>query len=122
MFNNIKINALNYIKEYKHKCEKCQYSSNNKSSIQQHYKTRKHNDLPHKAVYKIHNCEECEYQSKSTYALKSNVLNNHCKELERKDKFKYYCTYCHVGSDSKATFKRHKNTLRHQKFKDYVKD
>lgn len=107
------------MEQYKYYCDKCQYGTNIKNSIERHndssyhktgIKTRKEKE--NKVSYE---CKECKYitNNKSNYVL--HKLNNHSTKEERKKEFKYYCELCDFGVFAETTFNIHTESKAHKK-------
>lgn len=110
------------MEEYKYFCEKCQYGTNIKKSIERHnesnyhitgIKTRKEKE--NKVSYECKECKENKYitDNKSNYIL--HKLNNHSTKEERKQQFKYYCDNCDFGVFTESSLEIHKHSLRHNR-------
>ncbi len=95
-------------KQFKFTCEKCNYNTNLKHMLLQHYETNLHKtgkktrkSVKEKEIYK---CKSCDFTS----------INKNTKE-ERSLKFKFYCEKCDFGVFTESTFDVHKNTIRHNR-------
>lgn len=105
--------------EYKFICEKCQYRTNLKSLIDQHYNTVLHKTGKHgrretkeKNNYK---CQYCSYETSNKNNYLTHTLNNHESLENRKKTFKYYCECCNVGVFTKSAYNKHQQTNIHQR-------
>ena len=104
--------------EYKHYCEKCNYKTNIRHSLLQHFNSELHKTgqrgIKKKAV-EIYQCNDCEYNTikKSNYL--THKLNNHSSIEERKKEFKYYCDICDFGVFTESSYKKHIESKVHQK-------
>jgi len=116
------------MEEYKYFCEKCQYGTNIKNSIERHnesnyhktgIKTRKEKE--NKVSYECKECKENKYitDNKSNYVL--HKLNNHSTKEERKKEFKYYCELCDFGVFAETIFNIHKESKVHKKILEISK-
>ncbi len=103
--------------EYKHFCEKCNYGTNIKHSLLQHYETELHKTGSRgKKIIKekeIFECNECEFKSTNKNNHLTHILNNHSTKEQRKNKFKYYCDYCDFGVFTESSFNKHNESKRH---------
>jgi hypothetical protein len=101
--------------QYKYYCDKCQYGTNIRNSFDTHNKSTLH--LTGKKKSKIkkeeYKCNECNYQSKNLYNFLSHKLNNHSTAEEKKEKFKYYCDLCDVGTFVESNYEKHKLSTKH---------
>ena len=105
--------------EYKHFCEKCNYGTNIRYSLLQHYDTelhktgiRKKKILKNKEEYK---CEKCNYNTTNKNNFLTHTLNTHSTKEQRKEKFKYYCECCDFGVFTETSFNKHQETIRHSR-------
>lgn len=108
----------NVKKEYKFKCDKCEYFTNAKSGWIKHINSGMHLE-GHRAIRcdkkLIDKCPKCDYTTKNTIAMDTHILNNHSTNKERKEKFRYYCEVCDFGSFSGKHYKKHLETQRHKR-------
>lgn len=47
--------------------------------------------------------------------METHILNNHSTNIERKNKFKFYCETCDIGSFSEKHYKKHLETQKHKR-------
>lgn len=101
----------------KYICEKCQYGTNVKASYEKHLKTTLHLTGHKKSKKKIdiHKCDKCEYKNEHKYNYMAHQLNVHGTKEERKNKFKYYCEFCDIGTFAKTIYNNHVGSIRHKR-------
>ena len=101
-------------------CEKCNYKTNIKSLILQHYETELHKtgERGKKLIKEkeIFSCDKCDFSSTNKNNYLTHKLNNHSTKEEGKQQFKYYCDACDVGVFSETSFNNHTETIRHKRF------
>jgi hypothetical protein len=110
--------------EYKYKCEKCELYTNAKSTYDKHLLSGKHNTGKRsircdKKI--IEKCPNCEYKTKGTTNMELHILNNHSTKEERKEKFKYYCELCDIGTIAKSIYEKHIISEKHKIIEKYAK-
>lgn len=100
-------------------CEKCNYKTNIKSLISQHYETELHKtgergkkQIKEKELF---SCNKCDFSSTNKNNYLTHKLNNHSTKEERKQQFKYYCDNCDFGVFTESSLEIHKNSLRHKR-------
>ena len=110
--------------KYKHFCEKCNYGTNIRYSLLQHYNTQLHKTgiikktkLKNKEEYK---CDKCEYNSINKNNYLTHKLNNHSTKEERKLQFKYYCDCCDFGVFTESSYIKHQETMGHKRLNKLV--
>ena len=100
-------------------CEKCNYKTNIKSLILQHYKTELHKtgERGKKLIKEkeIFSCNKCDFSSTNKNNYLTHKLNNHSTKEERKQQFKYYCDNCDFGVFTESSLEIHKHSLRHNR-------
>ena len=100
-------------------CEKCNYKTNIKSLILQHYETELHKtgERGKKLIKekKIFSCDKCYFSSTNKNNYLTSKLNNHSTKEERKQQFKYYCDNCDFGVFTESSLEIHKHSLRHNR-------
>jgi len=100
-------------------CEKCNYKTNIKSLILQHYETELHKtgERGKKLIKEkeIFSCDKCDFSSTNNYNYLTHKLNNHSTKEERKQQFKYYCDNCDFGVFTESSLEIHKHSLRHNR-------
>jgi hypothetical protein len=103
--------------QYKYYCEKCNYGTNFKYSMQEHETSTLHKTGHRKSkkVIEIYKCDNCEYENEHKYNYIAHKLNNHGTKEERKEQFKYYCDVCDMGTFSKSVHEIHVNSIRHKR-------
>jgi len=106
--------------QYKYYCEKCNYMTNIKNSMNLHNKSILHltgvagkRNLKENDEKKIYKCEKCEFMTKNKNNYIVHKLNNHSTKEERKEQYKYYCELCDFGVLSESLFKKHEETKSH---------
>jgi len=101
-------------------CEKCNYKTNIKSLILQHYETELHKtgERGKKLIKEkeLFSCDKCDFSSTNKNNYLTHKLNNHSTKEERTQQFKYYCDTCDIGVFSETSFNNHKETIRHKRF------
>ena len=105
-------------KEYKYKCEKCNYNTNIKLSYDRHLKSyfhitgeRKIRSDKKNIIYK---CECCIYETNNKNNYKTHKLNNHSSNEEKKNFFYNYCEKCNFGCFSNTSYLMHLETKKHK--------
>lgn len=103
--------------KYKFFCEICNYGTELKSSMNTHLKTTLHltGHRKSKKVLENYKCNECQYENEHKYNYLSHMLNTHGTKEERKEKYKYYCDVCDIGSFAKTVYDKHCNSDKHKK-------
>ena len=100
-------------------CEKCNYKTNIKSLILQHYETELHKtgERGKKLIKEkeIFSCDKCDFSSTNKNNYLTHKLNNHSTQEERKQQFKYYCDNCDFGVFTESSLEIHKHSLRHNR-------
>ena len=100
-------------------CEKCNYKTNIKSLILQHYETKLHKtgERGKKLIKEkeIFSCDKCDFSSTNKNNYLTHKLNNHSTKEERKQQFKYYCDNCDFGVFTESSLEIHKHSLRHNR-------
>jgi hypothetical protein len=100
-------------------CEKCNYKTNLKSLILQHYETELHKtgERGKKRIKEkeLFSCDKCNFSSTNKNNYLTHKLNNHSTKEERNQQFKYYCDNCDFGVFTASSFEIHKNSLRHNR-------
>ena len=102
---------------YKYKCDKCRYNTNYESHWKIHINTQLHITGKKKKrsdIKEEYKCKECDYKTKNIIAMKQHTLNDHSDKEKREKEFKYYCTYCNIGTFSKDIYENHKLTDKHK--------
>lgn len=104
-------------KEYKFRCEKCEFFTNSQASYRNHEATEKHKSgkrgtrcdkkYPDK-------CPKCEFKPKSNTNYLQHTLIYHSTKEERKEKFTFYCEACDSGAFTKQSFETHKTSKKHK--------
>ena len=103
-------------KEYRYKCEKCEFYTNAQSAYKIHVSSEKHTNgkraircdkkYPEK-------CPKCNYKPTGYTTFLQHTLINHSTKEERKEKFPYFCEKCDYGTFSEKYFDNHKKTDKH---------
>lgn len=113
------------LEQHKYKCEQCRFYTDHQSVWKRHIETTLHKtgkrkircdkrDEPHK-------CPQCFYKTHQITALQHHIISAHSdSEKEKKEKFKYYCDLCKVGSLQKSLFEKHLKTQKHTKMMEYI--
>ena len=100
-------------------CEKCNYKTNIKSLILQHYETELHKtgERGKKLIKEkeIFSCDKCDFSSTNKNNYLTHKLNNHSTKEEWKQQFKYYCDKCDFGVFTESSLEIHKHSLRHNR-------
>lgn len=105
-------------------CEKCNYTTNIKSSWLKHLTTELHQNGIRKKrsdCKEPFKCEKCNYLNKNIITLKKHFLNEHADKQQREKDFKFYCSECDVGTFSIDTYNIHLNTNKHKKIIERLK-
>ena len=66
--------------EYKHFCEKCNYGTNIRYSLLQHYNTELHKTGIKKKILK-NKCEKCNYNTTNKNNFLTHTLNTHSTKI-----------------------------------------
>lgn len=109
---------MNIIKDkYKFYCIPCNYGTNIKHSLLQHYETELHKTGHRKKkptkIKEEYKCIDCDYKSTNKNNYVTHRLNNHSTKDERKEQFKFYCEYCDFGVFTESSMEKHNQTIRH---------
>ena len=106
--------------QYKYYCEKCNYGTDIKNSINLHNKSLLHltgvagkRNIKEEDKKKIYECKDCDFITKNKNNYFVHKLNNHSTKEERKEQYKYYCELCDFGVLSESLFEKHKETKTH---------
>ena len=103
-------------------CEKCNYGTDYKDSMDKHEKSSLHitgeRGKRKKTGRKKYVCGICEYENENINNYQVHMLNNHSSKEERMEKFKYYCNICDVGAFAESFYQKHLLTSRHKRLEE----
>ena len=115
--------------QYKYYCEKCNYGTDIKNSMNLHHKSTLHltgeagkRNIKTDEEKKIYKCTECDFESKNKNNFMVHKLNKHSTKDERKKEFKYYCELCDFGVLSKSLYDKHLETSTHKNILEAIKN
>jgi len=99
-------------------CECCNYNCVFLSHWHQHCSSYKHKN---NGIKKIRSdkqlnpiCDLCGYFSNNLTNMKTHQLTKHSSNVDRKNKFTFYCDLCDFGTFTNILFKRHVETVKHK--------
>ncbi len=101
-------------KEYKYKCDNCNFYCNEISKWNKHIETKKHKTGKRADYIGEHKCDKCEYKNKNIIAYKQHILNNHSTIEQKEKEYIYYCKTCDFGCFSKKLIEKHFSTDKHK--------
>ncbi len=106
-----------------HKCEKCNYKTNQKSNLEKHNKTEKHllGLRKIRKDKKENKCVLCNKIFSSCQSLKNHEISKHKDEENKKKEYKYYCEYCGFGNDIEKLYKKHTENKKHTRLIEMLK-
>jgi len=110
-------------KEYKYKCEKCNFYTNAFSLYEKHLLTGKHKtgERTKRCDKKLlDKCPECDYTSPNNTIMTQHILNKHSTKEKREKDFKYYCKCCDYGTFAELLHKKHLNSEKHNLIADAI--
>jgi hypothetical protein len=105
------------MENYKYYCEKCNYGTNIKASMEKHNDTEIHKSGINGKTKnkKIFICDKCDFTSSNKNNFLTHKLNNHGSQKERKAEFKYYCDICDIGCFVESIHETHLNSIKHKR-------
>ncbi len=109
-------NNENLEKKYKYECIKCNYLTNYKSSYDKHLISSIHitGEKKIRSDKKDNKCEICYEIFASQQSLKDHKINKHTDIKSKKEKYKYYCESCLIGTNTESIHKKHIESKKHQ--------
>ncbi len=109
------------MEQYKYYCEKCNYYTNIKNSMNLHIKSNLHltgelgkRNIKTEDKKKTYKCDKCDFISKNKNNYMVHKLNKHSTTEERKCGYKYYCELCDFGVFSQSLYNKHLETETHK--------
>lgn len=108
----------------KYECKKCNFSCDFNSQWQKHIETELHKTGFKKKrsdIKELYKCTDCMYETKNVTMFTQHKLVKHGTKEERKQKCKYYCEYCDMGTFSKVMYETHINSNKHKKYIEKIK-
>jgi hypothetical protein len=98
-------------------CEKCNFRTYYNNSYKKHLQSQLHltgrrKERGDKVI--PDRCPHCLYTTKVNTAMQTHIIRNHMTQEEQKEKLKFYCDHCKLGTLSKAQFDRHLQSTRHK--------
>lgn len=114
--------------QYKYYCEKCNYGTDIKNSINLHNKSLLHltgvagkRNIKEEDKKKIYECKDCDFVTKNKNNYLVHKLNNHSTKEERKKEYAYYCELCDFGSFCENQINKHNETSKHKLILSLIK-